>query len=728
MNPSVKQLFLLLILLLTIPLLQASDLQAENGYDMWLRYNTIANQEKLAEYQNLLAYVVAEGDSPTILAAKKELDAGLSGFLNRDTVFSDDIAEDGGLLIGTPSGSEIIAAMEFDGRLRQIGGEGFLIEQRVVNNRNVIVIAANEDVGVLYGAFHLLRLIQTHQNLNEITVLSAPKVQHRMANHWDNLDRLVERGYAGLSIWEWGTLPEYKHPRYTDYARFSASIGINGVVINNVNANPEILTDQFLEKVEVLADIFRPYGLKVYLSINFDSPRRIGGLDTSDPLDEDVRAWWKEQADNIYSYIPDFGGFLVKADSEGQPGPHGYGRTHADGANMLAEALEPHGGIVVWRAFVYNPEQKDRFREAYDEFVPLDGQFAGNTILQVKNGPIDFQPREPFSPLFGALEETSTMIELQVTQEYFGFNLHLAYQGTLFEETLQSDTYAKGEGSTVARVLDGELFDYEMTGMAGVINAGTDQNWTGHPFVQSSWYAFGRLAWDHTLSAEEIADEWIRMTFTNNEEFVVPVRELMMKSREAGVDYRSPLGLTHLYAQGHHYGPAPWWNGGSRPDWNPYYYHQADESGIGFDRTATGSNAAEQYFPEVAERFADIDQISDDYLLWFHRVGWDHEMQSGRTLWDELVHKYSEGVETVRWMQQTWNEVEGLIDTERFEHVKALLEIQERDAVRWRDTCLTYFQSFSDMPIPDGYDQPEHDLEHYMMLWRTTYVPDPWYN
>jgi alpha-glucuronidase len=549
-----------------------------------------------------------------------------------------------------------------------------------------------------------------------------------LVNHWDNPNRLVERGYAGLSLWEWGTLPEYRHPRYTDYARFNASLGINGAAINNVNANPVIITDQFLEKIAVLADIFRPYGIRVYLSVFFHSPVVIGGLDTADPLDPDVREWWGKKADEIYSYIPDFGGFLVKADSEGQPGPHGYGRDHAEGANMLAEALEPHGGIVMWRAFVYDPEQEDRFREAYDEFVPLDGRFKDNVIVQVKNGPIDFQPREPFSPLFGALPNTNTMIELQVTQEYFGFNLHLAYKGPMYTEVLNADTYAKGEGTTVADVLEGGVFDYSLTGMAGVINPGTDRNWTSHPFVQSSWYAYGRLAWDHTLTAEEIADEWMRMTFTNDERFLEPVLKIMMESREAGVNYRNPLGLTHLYAQGHHYGPAPWTKDLPRADWTAVYYHRASESGIGFDRTETGSNAVEQYHEPVADVFRDIDRIPEEFLLWFHHVSWDHPMLSGRTLWEELVHKYYKGVETVRWMQETWDSIEGYIDQRRFEKVRALLKIQERDAVRWRDSCVLYFQTFSGKPIPDGYELPEHDLEHYIRLERIIYVPDPWYN
>ncbi len=719
---------ILISTVLTIILFNIYPVQAEDGYRMWLRYDRITDQQQLELYRTLIQYVVLEGDSPKLQAVESELEKGLSGLLDKQISFRSTINREGGLIIGTPQNSQIIASLDLDDSLLQVGEEGFLIKRTSVNGVDAIVIAANEDIGVLYGAFHLLRMLQSHQDLDEVSFQTAPRVQYRMANHWDNLNRRVERGYAGLSLWEWGTLPEYKHPRYTDYARFNASLGINASVINNVNADPRILTDQFLEKIAVLADTFRPYGIQLFLSVNFDSPRRLGAMETSDPLDPDVRAWWKEHVDKVYSYIPDFGGFLVKADSEGQPGPHGYNRTHADGANMLAEVLAPHDGIVVWRAFVYDPEQGDRFREAYDEFVPLDGEFADNVILQVKNGPIDFQPREPFSPLFGALPQTHTMLELQVTQEYFGFNLHLAYQGTLYEEVLNSDTYAKGEGSTVAKVVAGEVFEYEMTGMAGVLNPGTDRNWTEHPFVQSNWYVFGRLAWDYTLSAEEIAEEWIRLTFSNADEFIEPVKEMMMVSREAGVNYRSPLGLTHLYAQGHHYGPAPWWDGaGGRPDWTAVYYHRADEEGIGFDRTETGSNAVEQYQPEVAEVFADLDEIPDKYLLWFHRVGWNHEMQSGRTFWEEMVHKYYKGVETVRQMQETWNSIEGLIDRERFEHVRALLKIQERDAMRWRDSCILYFQTFSGQPIPEEYEKPQHNLEHYKELWRTTYVPDPWY-
>jgi alpha-glucuronidase len=394
---------------------------------------------------------------------------------------------------------------------------------------------------------------------------------------------------------------------------------------------------------------------------------------------------------------------------------------------VLAEAVAPHNGVVIWRAFVYSPEQTDRFREAYDEFLPLDGKFKDNVILQVKNGPIDFQPREPFSPLFGAMKETNTMLELQITQEYFGFANHLAYMGTLFEEALDAETYTREESSTVGEVISGKVFDYEYTGIAGVVNLGTDQNWTGHPFIQSSWYAFGRLAWDYTLSADEIAEEWLKMTFTNDEDFIAPIKNVMMESREAGVNHRSPLGLTHLYAQGHHYGPAPWTSDLPRPDWTAVYYHKADKEGIGFDRTETGSNAIEQYNEPLQNQFSEIETTPEDLMLWFHHVSWEYEMNSGRTLWEELVHKYYAGVDTVRWMQKKWDSIEGLIDDERFNHVKALLEIQERDAVRWRNSCVLYFQTFSEQPIPEGLEKPEHDLEYYKKLEKSEYIPDPRY-
>lgn len=708
--------------------LSALATHAEDGYDMWLRYQPLSDSSLVKDYRKQLGTLVAPDGPAVIESAAQELQRGISGLLDRPLERSDSLARRGSLVIGTPETSELIASLGWEDRLAQQGPEGFLLETTRIGRRDVTVIASEGDRGVLYGAFHLLRLLQTQQAIEELAIAEAPKVQHRVVNHWDNLNRLVERGYAGLSLWEWGTLPEYnENPRYRDYARINASLGINGTAINNVNADPRILTDQFLEKVAALNEVFRQYGIKTYLSINYDSPRAFGDLDTADPLDPRVQQWWKDKAKQIYKHIPDLGGFLVKADSEGQPGPQGYGRNHADGANILADAVAPYGGVIFWRAFVYSPEQGDRFREAYDEFKPLDGKFRDNVIVQIKNGPIDFQPREPFSPLFGALEDTNIMMELQVTQEYFGFSNHLAYQGPLFEEVLDADTHAKGEGSTVGKILGGEVFEYEQTGMAAVINPGTDRNWTGHPFVQSSWYAFGRMAWDYELSSEAIAEEWMRMTFTNDRRFLDPIGEVMAYSREAGVNYRNPLGLTHLFAQGHHYGPAPWYDEAERMDWTAWYYHRADEDGIGFDRTESGSNAIEQYHGPVREHFGNLDQIDEDYLLWFHHVGWDYKMNSGRTLWEELVLKYDEGVQQVRNMQAEWEKVQGLIDRERYEHVKALLEVQLRDAIRWRDSCVSYFQSLSGLPLPEGSPEPEHDLEHYKKLEHTFYVPDPWH-
>lgn len=695
--------------------------QGEDGYRMWLRYEQVRDPVRLEEYRLAFRHVVVAGDTPTAQAIRREVEAGFGGLLGEPVSLQSAVGEDGTLLLGTPRSSSVIASLGLGSRLDEVGPEGFVIEATSVGGRRAVVVAANEEIGVLYGLFHLLRVVQSEQAVEGLSVRSTPRTRLRVVNHWDNLDRTVERGYAGISLWDWGTLPQYRDPRYTDYARINASLGINGTTVNNVNANALFLTPYYLEKVAALASVFRPYGVRVYLSVNFFAPMSVGGLDTADPIDPVVRQWWKDKVDEIYGYIPDFGGFLVKADSEGQPGPQRYGRDHATGANMFAEALEPHGGIVMWRAFVYDPSQADRFREAYDEFVPLDGRFMDNVILQVKNGPIDFQPREPFSPLFGALPNTSTMLELQVTQEYFGFATNLTYKGPLFTEVLDADTHARGEGSTVAKVIDGTLFDHQLSGMAGVINPGTARNWTGHPFVQSSWYAYGRLAWDHTLTAGEIAEEWVRMTFGNDERVVQPVIDIMMMSREAGVNYRSPLGLTHLYAQGDHYGPAPWQDDLSRPDWNPVYYHRAGEDGIGFDRTATGSNAIAQYREPVARVFRDLSLVPDDYLLWFHRVGWDHPMMSGRTLWNELVHRYYAGVDQVRWMRRTWSSLAGLIDPDRFEHVRALLAIQEDHAVWWRDSVILYFQTFSRQPIPPEYEHPEHDLDYYRALH--VYIP-----
>ncbi len=696
---------------------------AEDGYELWLRYRPVSDAEALIRYRAAFTGLVMDAPSPTLRAARDEITRGLRGLLDRDLPSLASATRDGVLVVGTKASSPAIAALGLDAQLRGSGDEGFVIRSTRTSGHPVTLIAANTDVGVLYGVFRLLRLVQTAQPVTDLALVEAPRIRHRVLDHWDNLDRSVERGYAGPSLWDWHKLPDYLSPRYTDYARANASIGVNGVVLTNVNANATSLTAEYLAKAAALAGVFRPYGIGVYLTARFSAPIEIGGLKSADPLDPEVAAWWRRKADEIYRLIPGFGGFLVKANSEGQPGPQDYGRTQADGANVLADATAPHGGIVMWRAFVYSHEVAiDRAKQAYDEFKPLDGAFRSNVLVQVKNGPIDFQPREPFHPLFGAMPKTPLMLELQITQEYLGFATHLVFLGPLFEETLNADTHAKGAGSTVARVIDGTLHGHAQTGMAGVANVGSDRNWCGSVFACANWYAFGRLAWNPALGSERIADEWTRMTFGNDEAFVRPVLALMMGSREAAVDYMTPLGLHHLMAEGHHYGPGPWVDDARHADWNSTYYHRADANGIGFDRTTAGSNAVGQYFPPVAETFGRLDRVSEKYLLWFHHVAWSQRMASGRTLWQELVHHYHAGVASVRGMQSTWNALEGRVDAERFAQVRAFLAIQEQEARWWRDACVLYFQTFSGRPIPDGYERPEHDLAWYRAL-RKRYVP-----
>jgi alpha-glucuronidase len=689
------------------------SLKAEDGYRLWLRYDKITNSQVAAQYIKTISAIQFAGNSPTLNIAKEELLNGLTGLLGKK--ISTD--KDAGILVGTPVNSAIIRATISANELTFLGKEGFIIRTIKTALKNKIIITANTDIGVLYGVFHFLRLLQTHQNILQLSITSVPKIQTRILNHWDNLNRTVERGYAGMSIWDWHKLPGYIDQRYTDYARANASIGINATVLTNVNANALILTTTYLEKVSALANVFRPYGIKIYLTARFSAPIEIGKLKTADPLDTEVREWWKKKIDTIYQYIPDFGGFLVKANSEGQPGPQNYGRNHADGANMLADAVALHGGIVMWRAFVYSNETpQDRFRQAYNEFKPLDGKFKKNVLVQVKNGPIDFMPREPFHPLFGAIPQTPLIMEFQITQEYLGQATHLVYEAPLFKECFDADTYAKGKGSTVSRIIDGSLGNHKISGIAGVANIGADRNWTGHPFAQANWYALGRLAWDYTLSSEQIADEWIRQSFTNDEKFVTATKKIMLSSRETLVNYMNPLGLHHIMGTSHHYGPAPWISNAGRADWNPVYYHKADSVGIGFDRTVSGSNALEQYAPEVRRQWENINTTADEYLLWFHHVPWVYKMKSGRNLWDELCYKYNLGVADLRQMQKTWNNLKGLIDKERFEQVKMLLHIQEKEAVWWRDACLSYFQTFSKMPISANYEQPAHSLEYYKSL------------
>lgn len=665
-------------------------LNAEDGHQLWLRN---ANSKSVN--------VVCSKSSPTLAIARQELQNGWMG----------------------EGGTSVNLIIKADKAIR---GDGFRISENTIQ--------ASTELGIVYGVYELLRRQQTGQALQE--EVCNPSYERRILNHWDNPDGSIERGYAGLSIfWRKGkdslTVSETDERRWQEYARANASVGINGSVLNNVNASPLILSKDYLQRVKAIAGILRPYGIKTYLSVKFSSPSLIGGLKTSDPLQPEVAQWWKAKVKEIYTLIPDFGGFLVKANSEGQPGPQDFGRSHADGANMLADALQPFGGIVMWRAFVYSASDQDRAKQAYLEFMPLDGQFRDNVIIQVKNGPIDFQPREPFSPLFGAMKKTVIMPELQITQEYLGHSIHLAFLASMWEEFLQSDTYQEGVGSTVARCTNGSLFQQSRifgTAIAGVANIGLDANWCGHHFAQANWYAFGRLAWNNSIRSEQIADEWIKLTFgnTSNEHgigyqsdldwklnFLLPVQRMMLESREAIVDFMMPLGLHHIFSANGHYGPGPWWAPkGMRKDWTPPYYHQADTLGIGFNRTKSGSNGVDQYHEPLRLVYSNPATCPEAYLLWFHHVPWDYKMKSGKSLWDEMCCHYEGGVKQVRQFQQVWDQAARFVDRDRFLDVQKKLRTQSLDALEWKDACLLYFQQFSRKPFPENIELPQYDLDY----------------
>ncbi|MCH7412448.1 alpha-glucuronidase [Belliella sp. R4-6] len=700
------------ILSLNLLLLFLSSYAFSNdGYKLWLQYHTIENPSDWQKES--FEHFKINGSSSTLDIIGDEIQKASLGFFqkvaNQDT-------NNPKLIISKFSDLDQQKFPLDANKITSLGSEGFFIQDFDAGNQNkATIMVANTDIGLLYGTYHLLQKIQKNEAIPAEGIFQSPKTQHRLLNHWDNLDRTVERGYSGFSIWNWHRLPRHIDQQYIDYARANASIGINGTVLTNVNANSLVLTPEYLEKVKALADTFRPYGIKVYLTARFSSPIEIGGKVTADPLDQEVQDWWKEKAKEVYKYIPDFGGFVVKADSEGQPGPHNYGRTQTDGANMLADAVAPFGGIVMWRAFVYSEKTPDdRHKQAFNEFKPLDGKFRKNVIVQVKNGAIDFQPREPFHPLFGAMPKTPLMMEFQITQEYLGHDTHLAFLAPMYEEVLKEDTYVSGKGSEVAKTIDGSLHSHTLTAMAGVANIGTDRNWTGHHFHQANWFAYGRLAWDPYEKAENIAEDWIRLTFSNDDDFVNPIKEMMLNSREMVVNYMTPLGLHHIMARSHHYGPGPWVTGGSRADWTSTYYHQASEEGIGFDRTATGSNALGQYAMELQKKWGDINSIPEEHLLWFHHVSWDHQLKNGDNLWNNLAKHYQKGVEEARKNVKTWESMNGKIDDERHQHVLSFMKIQAEEAAWWRDACLLYFGQFSKMPLPEGVEPPKHDLEHYI--------------
>ena len=592
-------------------------------------------------------------------------------------------------------------------------GEGYNIYARPAQQGDNIqyeaTITASNPIGLLYGAYELIRLQNTdayntgsgnQQNFSKaIDETEKPQVGLRILNHWDNLDGSIERGYAGKSIFKWeeiklgkngkgGSISKSLHDRLITYARANASLGINGSVLNNVNASPKMMTAEYINKVKVIANILRPYGIRVYLSINFASPMALGYTKTADPLDKKVQQWWKKKAKEIYAAIPDFGGFLVKANSEGQPGPGDYHRTHADGANMLADAVKPYGGIIMWRSFVYGANHKgeDRVKQAVSEFKDMDGKFRDNVILQSKNGPLDFQPREPYAPIFDNIKKTPQIAELQITQEYLGQSKHLTYLAPMWKE----------------------FFDFvnpdKLVGISGVANIGDDANWCGHPFSQANWYAFGRLAWNPSLSAEEIAHEWLVQTYENQDEkFTKPVEMMMMTSREACVNYMMPLGLHHIFKFDHHYGPEPDGFIASYPlEWCPVYYHKADAKGIGFDRSSKGTDAVGQYPEPYRSQYDNIETCPEEYLLWFHHVAWDYKMKSGSTLWQELCMKYNMGVAMVEVYRDYWHTsakqyMKG--HEQEWQHTDSLLNVQLENAKEWRETCLKYFQTFSKMDI-----------------------------
>lgn len=703
--------------------------RADDGSRLWLNYKPMeAGDELRGEYAAALKGITWQTSTPVMDAAAEELRTAAEGLLGLSPAMEQGpLSASQGVVLAFGR-DRIISALRPGADLAAVGRDGYLIR----SSGDVIYILGGSDKGVLYGVFHLIRLMQTRQPLASLDISERPAYDVRALDHWDNLDRSVERGYAGPSIWEWDKLPDEVSPRYKEYARANAAVGINAAVLNNVNANAAFITPEYLARVKIIADILRPYGVRVYLSINFNSPVSVGGLDTSDPLDAGVRKWWKDKAREIYGYVPDFGGFLVKANSEGQPGPQDYGRSHVDGANMLAEAVKPFGGIVMWRAFVYTVDASDplydRAKQAYLEFMPFDGQFADNVIIQVKNGPIDFQPREPVTSLFGAMTRTPLMIEFQITQEYLGHSVQMVYLAPMWKEVLDQDTYARGPGSTVAKVTGGKVWPFagKVSAISGVANTGTDANWTGHHFAQSNWYAYGRLAWNPDLTSAAIAREWIGMTFTVESEFADPVEEMMLASHEAAVNYMQPLGLHHIFSGSGHYGPGVWERirpGGTRPDWVPEYYHRADAKEIGFDRTSRGTDYTGQYFPPLRETYDNIATTPENMLLFFHRVGWDYRMKSGRTLWEEMCVKYTDGLDATREFQKTWDRLEKWVDAERFRHVQYRLREQTRDAIWWRDAVLLYFQSINGLPIPWELERPINSLEALMNhRFRMTHV------
>jgi alpha-glucuronidase len=675
---------------------------AGKDYDScWLRYERIEDEALAEQYRYWCRNLVVYGSSSIIDSAKEELMAGISSMLRISPTVSNDPQGSPSVVMAAFSEGQSLA----DKRLwDELDEEGYLLKTVDREGGPSLLLLGKSDKGVLYAVFHLLRLMQTGRPLHPLEIVENPRNRLRMINHWDNLDGSVERGYAGRSIIYQNHQITRRLDRIRDYARLLASTGINAISINNVNVDPaecRLITGSLLPDVARLADVFRAYGIQTYLSVNFASPMWIGSLSTADPLDPEVKKWWRDRVEEIYRHIPDFGGFLVKADSERQPGPLTYNRNHAEGANMLAEALRPYGGLVIWRCFVYNfqdwrDRSTDRARAAYDHFKPLDGQFLDNVVLQIKNGPMDFQVREPVSPLFGAMERTNQMLELQITQEYTGQQKDLCFLVPQWKEVLDFDTYAKGKGSTVKAVVGGEVFPCRMSGIAGVSNVGDDQNWTGHTLAQANLYGFGRLTWNPDLSAEEIADEWVRLTFGHDPLVVETIREMLLESWRVYESYTAPLGVGWMVKPGHHYGPDV--DGYEYSCWGTYHY--ADHKGIGVDRTVkTGTGFTGQYFSPNREMYESLETCPDELLLFFHHVPYTHRLKSGETVIQHIYNTHFEGVERVEDFIRRWTRLNGKIDAERHEHVLEKFRGQLENAKEWRDVINAYF--FRKSGIPD---------------------------
>ncbi len=691
----------IIVTVLILSIIHVDFLSAENGYKAWLRYQKLEDAALLAEYSKYCRTIFPTGESDIINSSINELKTGLECMLGFEPQIVSQKMQSG-IIIGTtdhlPDGINIE-----EGKYGSISQEGFII----VSTGKNIIITGKSDIGLLYGTFHLLRLIRMKEPISNFNLCEDPKIKLRLLNHWDNPGKIsegrssVERGYAGESIFNWEELPKIDN-RYVDYARMLASVGLNGTVVNNVNTAGKglegwkILTPEYLPKLKALVTVFRGYGIKLYISVNFFSPVLISELHDADPLNPEVQDWWKNKVAEIYSEIPDFGGFLIKADSEGQPGPIKYGRNHAEGANLLANALKPYGGLLIWRAFVYGKDLKlnqDRAFQAYEIFQPLDGQFADNALVQIKNGPIDFQVREPVSPLFGAMPETNQFLELQITQEYTGQDKHICYLVPQWKEIFNFDTHAQGPNSTLTKIIDGSLFRYKYSGVAGVANIGSDLNWTGHHMAQANFYGYGRLAWNPDLSSEQITREWIVQTFGHLEKVVSVISEILLTSWKTYENYTSPLGVGVICGGGRgsdgHFYPAPA---------NRVAFHKADKQGVGYDRTmVTGSGYTGQYFEPVHTMYEDLHICPDELLLFFHHVPYSHVLQSGKTVIQHIYDSHHEGVQQVKNYQEQWESLKGLIDDERYEHVLNKLRQQVGLAEEWRDSISTYFYRLSDI-------------------------------